>query len=257
MLYVLTLALDAAPFLVHHLHALDGLTIPWKWIVVEGVAAPVKDTSWCRAMPGRISEDGSHQMLRQMAQRHPNVVHLYRPLWQGKVEMVNAGLAHATKPGVLLQIDADELYTTKQLDTLYVLLWPYRNTLARFRCRYRVGVNIQTVGDNCYGNRNGEWLRAWTYLPGMRFTSHEPPVLDGDASRKEIGLDVTTKLGLTFDHWTWTFESQVAYKTKFYGYRGGLEGWRRLQENKKWPYRLGNFLPWVTDDTQADLIHRE
>ncbi len=254
MLHVLTLALDCAPFLLHHLTALDGLSVPWRWYVVEGRAAPVRDTAWCRALPGCVSTDGTHEMLQEFAARHPRVVHLHRPLWQGKTTMCNAGLERAKETGVLLQMDSDEMWSIDQLQMIYELLRTAKETHARFRCLYRVGLNIKTVGSNCYGNNPDEWLRAWKYHGTERFNSHEPPVLAGNRG-EGLSLEITQACGLVFDHFAYCFERQVKEKCDYYGYgQTGLHGWRQLQSNTAWPARLASFLPWVKDETQCNVM---
>ncbi len=254
MLHVLTLALDCSPFLTHHLSVLDGLTMPWRWYVVEGRAAPIADTAWCRSLPARISNDGTHEMLREIAARHPRVLHKWLPLWPGKTAMCNAALSEAKEPGVLLQMDGDELWNTDQLQMLYEILRTSKETHARFKCFYRVGLNVRTVGTNCYGNNSGEWLRAWKYHGTERFSSHEPPVLAGNGGAS-IPIEVTSPCGLVFDHWAYCFDVRVREKCDYYGYGSvGFDGWRRLQANKVWPARLADFLPWVKDETRCELI---
>jgi len=253
MLHILTICLDAAPFILRHLSILDALDLPWRWYCVEGRAAAVKDTAWCRSMPPRLSNDGTHEMLREISSRHPRVVHLHKPLWNGKVEMCNAALERAKEAGVLLQMDADEFYTTDQFLMIHDMMLIGKESHAKFRCKYRVGVNIQTIGVG-YGNYANEWQRAWKYHGTERWTSHEPPVLAGNKGLC-VPIEITAACGLVFDHFSYCFDKQVKEKCDYYGYgQAGLDGWRRLQLNTKWPTRLADFFPWVKDETQCDLI---
>lgn len=254
MLHVLTLALDCAPFLTHHLATLDALPIPWRWYVVEGRAQPVADTAWCRPLPPCLSTDGTHEWLREVGARHPRVRHKWNPLWPGKVAMCNAALDDAKEPGVLLQMDADELWSWTQLLGIHDVLMQGPSTWAKFRCRYRVGVNIEA---DEYGNHaDYDWTRAWRYHGTERFTSHEPPVLAGNRGEC-LPRDITATCGLVFDHWSWVFERQVRDKCAYYGYGDtGFKGWRRLQANGPWPARLADFLPWAKGEWQCRPIHK-
>ena len=41
-----------------------------------------------------------------------------------------------------------------------------------------------------------------------------------------------------------------------YNYKGAVAGWDRLQANTVWPCRLKPFLPWVDEESTADLLVR-
>jgi len=55
---------------------------------------------------------------------------------------------------------------------------------------------------------------------------------------------------LSFDHLAWVRESQVKFKSEFYGgeYSNAVQQWLSLQENKVFPVRLARFFPWVAGD---------
>lgn len=255
MIYFFTLVLDGMPYITNHLPVFNRLSVPWKWIIIEGVSAPVKDTSWCKRIPPRLSEDGTHEYLLSI-RSHPNVEVVSRPSWEGKTEMCNTALSMATRPGLLWQIDSDEVYNTHSIEKMHdaFMCEPSKNC-ARIYARYFLGQNIVITSNNTYGNRNGEWLRVWRYFPGMQFSSHEPPRLH---PMTENGFTVgdTSLLGVSMDHYAYATEKQVAFKEKFYGYEGAVEQWRKIQANTSWPCRVGDFLKWVKDDAKCDRFYK-
>jgi hypothetical protein len=258
-LHILTIVLDGMPFLPIQFTTFNRLACDWTWHIVEGAAANVHCTSWCRPQPPRLSRDGSHEFIGSLS-THPRVRSIAREWWPGgKVEMCNAGIEGITEPGLLLQVDMDELWSADQIDRIVDLFSrPPRGlsfSAARFFCRYFVGPNLVTLGEECYGNNPGEWLRAWRLAPGARFTQHEPPRFEG--ADEHLDRETTRGLGLVFDHYAYAFESQVAYKEQFYGYEGAVAHWRRLQANDVWPARLREFLPWVDDRALATSLHAQ
>lgn len=245
-LEIITIVLNGMPFIERHLPVFEQLDFPWRWHVVEGVASNVKCTKWCQKIPAGLSTDGTTEYLKSIAGKN---VHVYRkPLWSGgKVQMVNAPLATLKHPCVLMQVDADEIWTPDQLATItHILSDPLSGyTEMEFFCRYFVGPDLVTQGG--YGNRKGEWRRAWRFTPNMRFLKHEPPIMRGwpRAPQKVMLREMTRSLGLVFDHYAYATAAQVQFKERFYGYSNALWHWQRLQQNQNWPARLANFLPWV------------
>ncbi len=255
-LHIFTIVLDGMPFLPTLLSNFNRLPphIDWHWSVAEGAAMNVLDTRWCQAQAPRLSRDGTSEFLFGLCQ-HPRITVHQKPAWKGKVEMCNTCLADFTKPGVLLECDADELWLSEQLVALTDLFEtePHINC-ARFFCRYFVGPNIVITSEHSYGNRPSEWLRAWRFKPSMRFATHEPPLLEG-ATNQCATRDDTRYLGLVFDHYAYAFEKTVGYKEWFYGYRDAVKHWRRLQANDKWPVTdLHEYLPWVDKGVTADRL---
>lgn len=257
-LNIVTICLDGFPFLPMQLAQFNRLQTDWHWYVCEGVAAPVRDTSWCTEIPPRLSRDGSTEWLTAVSKQHPRVTVLRQQLWPGKTAMFNAALELIKEPGYLLQVDVDELWSAEQLARLLSFFeGPLGDKYgwAQFFCRYYVGPNIVTTAVDAYGNNSHEWVRFWKFEPGNRFLTHEPPVLEGKRKRL-MPRDETLSYGLLIDHWAYAYEHQVAFKQQFYGYTDAVKHWRRLQENKVWPVKLKDFLPWVDDRATADLLHK-
>ena len=256
-----TLALDAMPFVTWIYPELAKLQFEWEWHVMEGVAAPSNCTSWVRQMAPRLSNDGTNGYLRELASFDRRVLHHEKEIWPGgKVQMCNVPLRHLHEPRLLWQIDADEIWKAEQITTMRNLF--IRNkakNCAWFRCRYFVGPDVVLTNRDGFGNNGAyEWVRAWKISPGHRFETHEPPKLGGDQPFVPIPFtrDETEKEGLIFDHYAWATETQVAFKSSYYGssnnkehgadYRDAVKGWRALQRNESWPVTEVNaYLPWV------------
>jgi len=250
MIHLLSIILDGMPFLPQQLAIFEQLKSPWLWHCVEGAAANVHDTRWCRAQEPRLSRDGSSEWINAHI-NHPNIRIYRKQLWDGKREMVNAPLATIKEPSSLLQVDCDEIWKPWQIDSIHELL---TNKCVRmsFVCNYYVGENIVVTPEN--DPVNNIWLRAWRFTPGDTFLAHEPPTLKQQATGPVMSQHDTHKLALVFDHFSYRYEHQVAYKEAFYGYPNAVQKWRRLQENKTWPVSLRSFLPWAKPGAKATLV---
>lgn len=253
-LHIITICLDAMPTLPTLFFTFNQLKTNWRWHICEGPALNVKDTSWCKQQHPRYSEDGTHEFL-EMISSHPRIHVAGKKMWPGgKVEMVNNPLPLIKEESVLLQVDADEIWTAHQIDTIVHLFDQFPEVDAmQFFCRYFVGVNILSTTPDSYGNNPHEWLRAWRFRPGDKFASHEPPLLTRKP-RKVMSREETRMRDLVFDHYSWAFPNQVMYKEAFYGYHRAFEKWLILQQNKNWPVNLKSFLPWVDPKATADIV---
>lgn len=244
-LVAFTIVLDGEPFIERHLPVFQQLSIPWRWIVVEGAAGNTADTAWCQPQEPRWSEDGTHEYLFSI--RDKRVEHWFSPAWANKTDMCNFALKGIKEPCVLMQIDADENWTAEQLEKI-VQLFEDQHLLSSimFACNYYVGPDLLLEGEHCYGDFDYEWLRAWLFHPGDVFLKHEPPVLaQFFGGGKRMSKEESRKLGLVFNHLPYAYEHQVRYKEKFYGYDGLLGQWKALQANKEWPVPLSRFFAHV------------
>jgi hypothetical protein len=276
-----TIVLNGEPFIEYHLDVFKALPFEWHWHVVEGVAALKHDTAWSVAAGGRIadefheqgrSNDGTSAYLDRIAAEHPANVTIYRKhpgeFWDGKKEMVNAPLRSIRTECVLWQVDSDELWTARQIAAVRDLfIAAPERTAAFFWCTYFVGPEaVITTRNNYAQNSAYEWLRAWRYRPGDFWLTHEPPRLARRpwywfrprdlATVAPIRHAATEAAGAVFQHMAYVTEEQLRFKDTYYGYAGALAAWHRLQEavKTKAPIRLGDYLGWVTDQTQVSSI---
>lgn len=263
MINFFTIVLDGEPWIERHYPVFSSLDMDWRWTVVEGVAGNRNCTSWCNALRPRLSVDGTTEYLRMLANLDSRVLHISSPCWpDGKAFMCNAALAMMTRADLLWQVDADELWTKTQIQEVVDLM--RRNIWANcadFYCRYFVGPDRYVqVQPNSYGNHTAyEWRRVWRYFPGLRFESHEPPLLRG-VPRKPIPHDVTRNVGAVFDHMAYATRAQMEFKAVYYAghknpnadlWRNCVGGWERLQAVTEFPVKLKDFFPWVDGKAQV------
>jgi glycosyltransferase involved in cell wall biosynthesis len=273
-----TIVLNGEPFIRYHLDVFRQLPFDWHWHVVEGVASLVHDTAWSVAAGGRIdpashdhglSVDGTTSYLDEIAADEPERISIYRKpggsFWDGKLEMVSAPLPKIREACLLWEVDADELWTSEQIASMRQL---FRNepdrTAACYWCHYVPAPgSVIATRYNYAANPAVDWVRTWRYRPGDRWEAHEPPILLRPRRGSYIDLvkkhpflhDETEDAGAVFQHFAYATEQQVRFKETYYGYGRALEGWRELQDavrTARGPLRLGDYLPWVPDDTLVD-----
>lgn len=247
-----TIVLDGMPYITWHLPMMNRLSLDWEWHVVEGVAKPTHCTKWCKPIEPRLSKDGTSEYLSEIASHSRVRVHK-RELWDGKLEMVNVPMASLKEKTLVMQIDSDELWTAGQIETIHQLFATRSNNSALFTCRYFVGHDIAVTGRGGYGNRSGEWMRAFIVEPGMRFSSHEPPRIAG-MPLNPIMPNVTESFGLVFDHYAYATRKSVEFKERYYGYENASRSWDKLQLNRIWPAKLKHFFPWVKDESVVEKL---
>ncbi len=252
-IHFVTIVLDGMPWLPCHLPVFNTLNCDWDWSVVEGVANNVKCTRWCKPLNPRLSIDGTTEYLDSI-KSHKRVKVYQRQQWDGKIEMVNAPLREIKEPGLVIEIDSDEIWRADQIEKIVKMFEACQDIdVAQFKCRYFVGPDIIITSENTYGNRFGvEWFRAWRWTPGQLFETHEPPGMIGCAGRK-FGIKETSQAGLVFDHYAYATPDAVAFKEYYYGYEGALEAWNKLQ-TAKMPVKLKDYLPWIKDEATADKL---
>lgn len=274
-IHFFTIVLNGEPFIRYHEEVFRELPVDWTWHIVEGVAALKHDTAWSVGNGAFIpdafhdrgrSNDGTSAYLDELQARWPDRVFIHRkPLgefWDGKREMVNAPLPHLNRPGLLWQLDVDELWTRRQiLDVHAAFKAEPDRTAAYFWCEYFVGPKrIISTRFNYAQNPRQEWQRVWRFRPGMIWAAHEPPTLkerrpDGTmldvAAVNPFDQDETEAMGAVFQHYAYVLEPQLAFKEDYYGYKGGVKAWKRLQSAEQESVFLRDHLAWVTDDTLA------
>jgi glycosyltransferase involved in cell wall biosynthesis len=266
-----TIVLNGEPFIRHHIEQFKQLPFDWHWHVIEGAAALKHDTAWSLRHGGRLppdahrnglSVDGTTAYLDQILKDYPKQITVYQKegLWEGKREMVSQPLGRISQEALLWEIDADELWTADQFIRGRQLFIDHpEKTAAFYWCWFFVGPDRVLITRGGYGNNpKMEWLRTWRYRPGMAWAAHEPPVLAeqiGDNQWRDVGRvnpfthEETERAGLVFQHYGYVTLEQVRFKENYYGYSQAVGRWAQIQYQKNLPLRLGDYFPWVGDDT--------
>lgn len=252
---VFTICLNSMPTLPAIFFSLNSSRLDWHWYVAEGAAANSHCTNWCQRQEPGLSQDGTTQFL-DMISKHPRVTVIRKEWWDGKIEMCNACLSHISNECILIEMDSDEIWRPDVLERFVdYFAEDAKASHAQLKCRYFLGVDILSTNDGSYGNKPGEWARAWKFTPGDKFESHEPPKLNQAVKGHILSPTWLAMDGIYFDHYSWAFENQVAYKELFYGYSNAMLHWLRLQDNTQWPIEdLRAFLPWVGPGAAADKL---
>lgn len=258
MLTIFTIVINGQPWISKHLEEFKKLTIPWRWTIVEGVSSNANCTSWCKEFPKEFhlegrSIDGTHEYLKTIVSDNVRVQNHPEGLpFNGKLEMINMALS-GVDSGVVVEVDADEMWTADQLTKIYkALKHQAPGTAMQFHCRLFVGPSKYVVTRRGFGSNYYEWFRAWAWGNEVKFISHEPPVVNaGDG--KFISREFTEAFGLVFDHFAYASLEQVQFKEQFYGYAGLTDGWKRLQLTSE-PVRLSKFFPQIQDKTVVDNL---
>jgi glycosyltransferase involved in cell wall biosynthesis len=277
-----TIVLNGEPFIRYHLDVFRTLPFRWHWHVVEGVASLVHDTGWSVAAGGHVdasvhrdglSVDGTTAYLDEIAADEPGRITLYRKsdgaFWEGKREMVSAPLARIDEECLLWEVDADELWTAEQIASVHRLFHEDRaRSAAYYWCHYIPAPGAVVATRYNYSQNPGyEWLRTWRYRPGDIWEAHEPPILVRPTRFARVDVakirpflhDETEAAGAVFQHFAYATEEQVRFKESYYGYSGAVAQWQELTkavDAARGPLRLGDYLPWVQDDTLVDSAER-
>lgn len=251
-IHFFTIVLNGMPFIKYHFDTFSQIKKNWHWHIIEGPARLVKDTSWSVrnggklpkwAYIGGVSTDGTTEYINSLSKLFPENVTVYRTEdgrpWAGKTEMVNAPLENIKEDCLLWQVDSDELWNIEDIVKLSGKLEESDKNCALVQCIFFVGPNKVVTSTGTWGNRDTEWLRVWKYKSGMRWIKHEPPVLSG------IELNpLTYKDNPSFFHYAYVTEDQIRFKEEYYGYKGLLENWKKLNETKG-EQQLERFFPFA------------
>src|SRR4029077_3215178 len=154
-LAVATLVLDGEPWIEKHLPTFANTYLRWNWIVVHGSCQNQGSTRWCRTQEPRFSGDGTAEYLASIASDDPRITLIESADWKSKDDMINAAVERIKEPCVLMQIDADEIYTPKNLERVVEEFMSDDSLGAiQMRCRYFVGPDLICIGDNCWSNKS-------------------------------------------------------------------------------------------------------
>lgn len=217
-----------------------------RWSIVHGLADPVADTSWCRHLE-QYPDDGTLAFLDLLEATDARVIVNRQDRWPGKTAMCNAALSAFDEPGVLVQMDADEVWTRAQVERLPALFGEHPECdSAQFICNYYLGPNRISTVPGSYGNRvSYEWIRAWRFIPGATFATHEPPQLAGGNGRM-IPWQHTLGEGFLFNHYAYATREQMQFKALYYGNNYSVDAWEKLAVMRGEVF-ADEVLPWIHD----------
>lgn len=202
-----------------------------QWIFVEGASKNTHCTSWCNQINDTYhkdghSVDGTLEYLRDL-EANPLLKDKIKVvttdgLWDGKVSMFNAGIAHLNQPCWLWQIDIDEYWRPEQLAHAESIVDRLECDGAAFACDYLLTDDIIVRGEWGESTQHG-YRRLFKYTPGSQFIAHEPPVLQG------VKKIVPPYLLPRFKHLSYYYEQDVVFKSKWYGDHENIhKGWQAI-----------------------------
>jgi hypothetical protein len=226
-----------------------------RWVFVEGLALPGGSTRWCKLAPeeyhknGR-SVDGTIEFLQSFAQKHSNVsVFSKSGAWLSKDEMVNVAMEKLdTFPpsSHMFEIDVDEVWTKENMLSAITDLDNQHANCGQFHCECYVGPGLKAYGEWGEGKMM-PYIRLWKYRPGMRFATHEAPVMRG-------GNGHTVLLPQKFKHYSYYFEKDVKFKDSYYsGHEGIYANWLELQKETVWPQPLSRLIKGSWGQTKTTI----
>lgn len=147
-----------------------------------------------------------------------------------------------TQPDYLLQVDADEVWTSSSLDGL--------NNLLKERKPVSVGVHSHTfVGglDRVIGGfeeKTDNFLRVFKWENNCKFVTHRPPTIrysDGNQTRGRGHVDsdeARNYYGVSMCHYSYVWPSQVKSKIEYYKSKVSMQNCIPDFYDSYW-------LPWV------------
>lgn len=232
----ITIVFNGAHHLLNQFSGTNGgdlLSSMDKWIFVEGASSNTFCTSWCNAMPSEYHNNGRSvdktlDILNELKSNWKNVEVITKDgFWDGKVNMFNEALKRVTEPCWLWEVDVDEYWTTDKMKCAETLLENTNADTGAFMCDYLLSPNITVRGE--WGESCGHgYRRLWSYKPGMQFTAHEPPVLNG------CNRILPPKFLPKFKHLSYYYEEEVMFKSKWYGkHERVYEGWLDIKTGKQ------------------------
>lgn len=217
-----------------------------------------------------ISNDGTSVYINKLKEENPIEIFVHRTLygqmWKDKITMLKT-LHQIEFPCVMIEIDVDEIWTTKQLEKIYELfIKPNNNKRCMyFHCHYFITPNHVTITPDLPTHQNQyEWIRAWRYDKGDIWTLHAPPHINHLISGTDKWMDIfgykcfrhfeTELNGLVFTHYSYTEESVMKFKEQFYGRPGLVEKWEFVSRyNGPYPFEVSQFFSWLQNGTFIDI----
>lgn len=198
------------------------------WVFVDGLAGNGGSTSWCKNIAGCSSDDGTIEYIKELQIKYSNIIlQTCEKKWRSKDAMVNKAielLKEKTNSAYLWQIDVDEQWSYETMALSEQILSEQGGKTGTFHANYFMGENLLAYG--MWGEGVGyPYRRLWKW-DGEYFLKHEPPVL-----LKGNGKEVL--LPFKFDHYSYYFEKDVLFKSRYYGGHERVFGnWVKLNTGK-------------------------
>lgn len=234
------------------------------WVIVEGAADPGGSTSWCNKL--NLESSSTDETLKKLNHVFKNgTVIVSSNCWKSKDDMVNEAIdrlrihydyvSHfSDDPVFLWQLDIDEQWGSDQMAEAEQMLIDADADCGCFHANHYVGKDLVAKGTWGEGNDPEDPLinayrRLWRWK-GQLFATHEPPVLEG-GNGKEILLPQR------FNHYSYYFEKDVIFKSKYYkGYENLHKKWLDLQKETVFPQPISRLLDghWGSTSTVIERI---
>lgn len=279
---IYTIVANGWPFITYHLKIFKEANFYFQWHIIEGIAAgranskkPYSTDKFDDSiMYQGISNDGTSIYINKLKEENPLEVFIHRTLygqmWKDKITMLKV-LHQVEFPCVMIEIDVDEIWNTKQLEKIYELFTKPNNNkrCMYFHCHYFITPFHVTITPDLPTHQNlYEWIRAWKYNKGDIWTLHAPPHIHHLVSGSDKWIDVfgykcfrhfeTENNGLVFTHYSYTEESVMKFKEQFYGRPGLVEKWKFVSSYKgPYPFEVSQYFSWLANGTYIDIPEKD
>lgn len=236
-------------------------------IVVEGACPGARNI----ATPDGHSVDGTLEILRKFQKEEDpeNKITIVTAedeshpdgFWTGEKDEMSQAYAKRATGNYLWQVDSDEFYLEKDMDTIIDMLANDPEiTAASFKQITFFG-SLDYLVDGYYLKSGADiYHRLFKWGEGYTYTGHRPPTVtnqDGVNLReiKHLTADMLLKKGVRMFHYSLLFPKQVSDKCDYYA----TANWSGRSDAKKWaedmssglkrPFRVHNvydFVSWLT-----------
>lgn len=125
-----------------------------------------------------------------------------------------------SQPDYLLQVDADEVWTTSALDGLYSLLRERKPVSVGVHSNTFVGGLDRVIGG--FEEKTDNFLRVFRWEDNCKFVTHRPPTIryaDGSQTRGRGHIDsdeARDYYNVSMCHYSYVWPSQVKSKIEYY-----------------------------------------
>jgi glycosyltransferase involved in cell wall biosynthesis len=176
-----------------------------------------------------------------------NKIRLISSKYDEKDQQFSAALSLMTKsPDYLIQVDADEVWTSKSLVNLHDLLEKRKPTSVGVHSHTFVGGFDRVLSG--FEEKTDNFLRVFKWEDGCRFVTHRPPTIvysDGNRTRGRGHIDSDEARdyhGVSMCHYSYVWPSQVKSKIEYYKAKVSMSNCIPDFYESYW-------LPWLKSDS--------